>query len=78
MIVVVLEAGAVVVVVPVEVPNRELVPVANPLKLGKVTDEVGLFGLRKDKDDDDDMVGFASFKLLAKLTLPLNVDLIDD
>ena len=78
MIVVVLEAGAVVVVVPVEVPNRELVPVANPLKLGKVTDEVGLFGLRKDKDDDDDMVGLASFKLLAKLTLPLNVDLVDD
>lgn len=76
LLVVVLVDGPV--VVPVEVPKSELVPVANPLKLGKVTDDVGLFGLRKDKEDEDDIDGLASFKLLAKLTLPLNVDLVDD
>lgn len=59
-------------------PNKELVPVANPLKLGNVTDEVGLLGLRNDKEEEDDIAGFTSFKLLAKLTLPLSVFLVDD
>ncbi len=77
---VVLVAGVVVagVVVFVVVPNKLLVPVARPLKLGKVTELVGLDGFRNANELLVGIVGFISGVPLAKLILPLNVDDFDD